>query len=131
MKKCFCFLLLAANLCSAQTIENYLAAPFPSELTASPDGKTIAWVFNDKGSRNIFVAEAPSFIAKPITAYSGDDGTEIGNVRFTPDGNQLLFVRGNGSNNNGEPANPAFLQTSTAGNVYIVNKDGQQLRKII
>jgi len=131
MRKYFCLLLIAANFCSAQTIENYLSAPFPTDLTASADGKTIAWVFNDKGSRNIFVAETPSFAAKPITAYRGDDGTEISNVQFTPDGNHILFVRGNGSNNNGEPANPAFLQASTAGNIYIVNKNGEELRKLI
>ena len=131
MKKYFFLLLLPANICSAQTIETYLAAPFPTELTASADGKTIAWIFNDKGSRNIFVAEAPLFAAKSITTYVGDDGTEISNIQFTPDGNQILFVRGNGSNNNGEPANPAFLQTPTAGNIYIVNKNGEQLRKLI
>src|SRR5215831_6488237 len=99
MKKCFFLLLIVTHFCSAQTIENYLSAPFPTDLTGSPDGKTIAWVFNDKGSRNVFVAEAPAFVAKSITAYVGDDGTEISNLQFTPDGGQILFVRGNGSNN--------------------------------
>jgi Tol biopolymer transport system component len=77
------------------------------------DGKAIAWLFNDKGSRNIYVAEAPDFTAKKITAYNGDDGIDINSLEFTPDGNQLVFVRGNPNNNNGEPANPAFLQIST------------------
>ena len=57
MKKNFFLLFMIANTCCAQTIENYLSAPFPTELTASSDGKTIAWVFNDRGSRNIYVAE--------------------------------------------------------------------------
>jgi Tol biopolymer transport system component len=131
MKKTFFSLFFAAQASSAQTIETYLAPPFPTDLTASADGKTIAWVFNDKGSRNIFVAEAPSFVAKAITNYTGDDGTEISNVEFTPDGNQILFVRGNAPNGNGETANPAFLQTSTAGNICIVNKNGEQFRKLI
>jgi dipeptidyl aminopeptidase/acylaminoacyl peptidase len=131
MKKYVFLFLIVAQASSAQTIENYLAAPFPTDLTASADGKTIAWIFNDKGSRNIFVAEAPSFAARAITNYTGDDGTEISNVEFTPDGNQILFVRGNAPNGNGETANPAFLQTSTAGNIYIVNKNGEQLRKLI
>src|SRR6476659_6955883 len=131
MKKYFFLLFMIVNTCCAQTIENYLAPPFPTDLTASADGKTIAWIFNDKGSRNIFVAEAPSFAARAITNYTGDDGTEISNVEFTPDGNQILFVRGNAPNGNGETANPAFLQTSTARNIFVANQNGAPLRKII
>lgn len=130
MRKLFLLIILSYQFASAQTIENYLSAPFPTELTASADGKTVAWVFNDKGSRNIYVADAPAFNAKAITNYKGDDGTEISSVEFTPDGNSIIFVRGNAPNNNGEPANPAFLQTSTARNIWIVNKDGSQLRKL-
>src|SRR3954469_4629970 len=131
MKKHFFLLLMIADTCCAQTIENYLAPPFPTDLIASADGKTIAWVFNDKGSRNIFVAEGPLFAAKAITNYAGDDGIDINNVQFTPGGNEILFVRGNPPNNDGEPANPAFLHTSTARAIFIANKNGGPLRKII
>ena len=131
MKKILFLLLVAVKISSAQTIENYLSAPFPTDLTSSSNGKTIAWVFNDKGSRNIYVAESPLFAAKKITGYAGDDGMEVNSLEFTPDGNQIVFVRGNAPNNNGEPANPAFLQTSTARNIWIINKDGSQLRKIV
>src|SRR6187455_22913 len=131
MKKIFFIFLVAANNVAVQAIENYLSVPFPTELTASVDGKIIAWVFNDKGSRNIYVAEAPVYTAKKITSYIGDDGVDISSLEFTPSGNQVVFVRGNASNNSGEPANPAFLQTSTARNIWIINKDGSQLRKII
>ena len=78
MKKYFFLLFMIVNTCCGQAIENYLCAtPISTDLTASVDGKTIAWVFNDKGSRNIFVAEAPSFAARAITNYIGDDGMEI------------------------------------------------------
>jgi len=131
MKKLFFLFCIASKICSAQTIENYLSAAYPTNLVASKDGKTIAWVFNDKGSRNIFVAEANGFTAKKITSYTGDDGIEINSLAFTPDGNQIVFVRGNSNNNSGEPANPAFLQTSTARNIWIINKDGNELKKIV
>ncbi|HEV8504041.1 MAG TPA: prolyl oligopeptidase family serine peptidase [Chitinophagaceae bacterium] len=131
MKKIFFLALIVPQFCFSQTIENYLAPPFPTDLIGSPDGKTIAWVFNDKGSRNIFVAEAPAFGAKAITSYSNDNGIEISNVEFTPDGSQIIFVRGNPPNNNGETANPAFLQLSTARNIFIVDKTGGQLKKVI
>ena len=131
MKKILVLFVLFVNKGNGQTIENYLSAPFPTGLKSSMDGKAIAWLFNDKGSRNIYVAEAPDFTAKKITAYNGDDGIDINSLEFTPDGNQLVFVRGNPNNNNGEPANPAFLQISTARHVWIINKDGSGARKII
>jgi dipeptidyl aminopeptidase/acylaminoacyl peptidase len=131
MKKILCLLALAANICSAQTIENYLSAPFPTNLIGSTNGKAIAWVFNNKGSRNVYVAEAPALNAHPVTNYVGDDGMDVSSLEFTPDGAQLVFVRGNAPNNSGEPANPAFLQTSTERNIWIINKDGSQLRKIV
>ena len=131
MKKIFFLFLVIAKIGSAQKIENYLSAPFPTDLNSLASGKTIAWVFNDKGSRNIYMAEVPAFNAKKITNYAGDDGMEVNSLEFTPDGNQIVFVRGNAPNNNNETANPAFLQTSTARNIWIINKDGSQLRKIV
>ena len=55
-----CFLVFIA-LHAQVTIENLLSVPFPSELKASADGKHIAWITDDKGSRNIFIADAPGF----------------------------------------------------------------------
>lgn len=130
MRRIIILCLLTVHICSAQTIEDFLSAPFPTSLTSSADGKAIAWVFNDKGSRNIYVAASPSFIAKKITSYTGDDGMGISDIQFTPDGNNLLFVRGNAKNKSGEPANPAFLQTSTASTIWVIGKDGNGLRKI-
>ena len=130
MKKIFLLSVFITHIATAQNIESYLSPPFPTDLTASPDGKTIAWVFNDKGSRNIYMAEAPSFTAKKITPYSGDDGMEINSLNFTPDGNSIVYVRGNGTNNRGEAANPAFLPTTTERNLWIIQKQGNNLRKI-
>ena len=64
MKKIFLLSVFITHIATAQNIESYLSPPCPTDLTASPDGKTIAWVFNDKGSRNIYVAEDPAFAAK-------------------------------------------------------------------
>ena len=69
------------------TLEQVMGAPFASELTASPKGG-VAWVFNSRGVRNIWVA------GRSVTAYSADDGQEITSLRWTPDGASLVFVRG-------------------------------------
>lgn len=130
MKKLYLFLLLCSQLAHSQSIPNLLAPPYPTSLTASPNGKCLAWVFNDKGSRNIYAAQSPAFKAAPITHFSGDDGMSVFGLQFTPDGAQLLFVRGNDPNNRGEFNNPALLQTSTEAITWICNADGSRLRSL-
>lgn len=132
MRKLICILLLSMVVsASAQlSIGNLLSAPFPTDLKSSDDGKTIAWVFNDKGERNIFIAASPSYRAKKITSYSGDIGVDISSLTFSPDGKQLVFIRGNSNNNRGEAANPAQLADNTDRNLFIINTDGTRLRKL-
>ena len=36
-----------------------MSAPFPTDLTAAPKGGAVAWVLDQNGARNIWVAEAP------------------------------------------------------------------------
>src|SRR5438105_10437611 len=112
----------------SQTIESFLSHPFPSGLTATNSGKAFAWVFNDKGSRNIYVSNDKGGNVKQLTHFTGDDGMEIDEIEFA--GNALLFVRGNAPNSNGETANPAFLQISTDRMIYIVEQNGSEPRKI-
>lgn len=82
------------------SLQSIKSAPFPGELTAAPTGSRIAWVFNENGRRNIWVAEPPEWQAKKITAYNTDDGQEITSLSFTHDGSRLVYVRGgdHGSN---------------------------------
>ena len=123
--------LSLANILSAQiTIENLLSVPFPTELKSSEDGKHIACVFNDKGARNLFIADAPDFKARMLTNNKTDNGIDITSVRFTPDGNKILFTQGNSNNGKDEAANPALLQQETGLTVWIIESDGKNLKKI-
>lgn len=112
----------------AQSISDYLSAPFPTGLVASPDGKSIAWVFNDKGERNVFFAKAPDYESKKLTEYEGDNGVDLGPLVFSPDGNTLLFVRGNSRNPAGQPANPAQLQENTDKKIYHLDLESGKIR---
>ncbi len=76
------------------SLDQVLTFPFPDNLVASPRGSTIAWTFNEQGARNIYVAQGPDFAAKKITPYQGDEGQEITSLRFSPDGNTIVYVRG-------------------------------------
>jgi dipeptidyl aminopeptidase/acylaminoacyl peptidase len=131
MRYLLIILLTGSLQCFGQsTIPDYLGAPFPTGLTASKDGKTIAWIFNEKGSRNLYAAKAPEFIPKRLTEFTGDDGMDISAPVFTSDGSIILFVRGNGTNSSGEPANPSQLQSSTDRVIWRVNNDGSHLQQI-
>src|SRR5439155_19466256 len=91
------------------TIEDILSMPQPDNLIASPTGSTIGWTFNERGARNIYVADAPGFIARRITSTSQDDGQELTDLSFSKDSKTIVYVRGgdHGSSRAGDPPNPA------------------------
>jgi dipeptidyl aminopeptidase/acylaminoacyl peptidase len=76
------------------TLEQVLSAPFPSELTASPAGGNLAWVLNERGARNVWVAMAPNYKGVRLTSYTEDDGQDVGQLQWTPDGKSVVYVRG-------------------------------------
>ena len=89
------FLLISQCLFSQSfTMEQVGKFSFPSELTASPVGEKIAWAMNEQGKRNVYFAEGPDFQPVQMTQFHEDDGQEISNLKFTADGNSLIFVRG-------------------------------------
>src|SRR5437660_10858869 len=95
------FLLLLILLPTVQaqttfTIEQILSSPFPSGLTSAKSGNGVAWVFDSKGVRNVWVAEGPDFAAtaRQITHYNADDGMPIASLKLPPAGKTILSVRG-------------------------------------
>ena len=65
--------------------------------------------FNERGARNVYVASAPGFEARRLTAYSQDDGQELTQLMFSNDGRTLVYVRGgdHGGRAGDAPPNPA------------------------
>jgi dipeptidyl aminopeptidase/acylaminoacyl peptidase len=76
------------------TLRQVLAYPFPQDLSASKSGDVIAWVVNLNGVRNVWVARGPAFRPQQVTRFTNDDGQEITQLTFSPDGRRLVFVRG-------------------------------------
>src|SRR5260370_5914913 len=89
------------------TLEQVMSSPFPSDLTVSKRGDKVAWAFDAEGKRNIWIAEAPAFTARPLTHYDKDDGQELSDPTVSPNGNALPFVRGGAKNQEGQAPNPA------------------------
>jgi dipeptidyl aminopeptidase/acylaminoacyl peptidase len=68
--------------------------PFATELASAEHGDVIAWVCNLDGVRNVWIARGPSFTPTQVTQYRQDDGQEITQLTFSPDGTRLVFVLG-------------------------------------
>ncbi|HJR09887.1 MAG TPA: prolyl oligopeptidase family serine peptidase [Rhodanobacteraceae bacterium] len=76
------------------TLEQVLSYPFPLDLTSARHGDRIAWVIDQNGVRNVWVAKAPDFKPHQVTRFTADDGQEITQLTFSPSGDALVFVRG-------------------------------------
>lgn len=125
--------LLSAGVVFAQPpfrLSQVMDSPFPEHLTASPRGETVAWVFNLRGVRNIWVAKGPDFQAHPITHYDSDNGQDISILRLTPDGQTVVYVRGNERNSQGQNADPSNSVQTPQQNVWAVSVSGGEPRQL-
>lgn len=113
------------------SVEDALSFSFASGLVASETGDRIAWVENDRGARNVWVAEGPAWQGRAVTAYPDDDGQEIGSLAFTPDGGHVLYVRGGAPNRQGEIPDPRSTPDAEGRAVWIVPTAGGEPRKLV
>lgn len=88
------------------TINDLLSAPFPSNLVTAPNHNKIAFVLNEEGIRNIWVAAGPSYIPKKVTSYNVDRGRNLSQLSFNQQGTHLTYRLGDGPNRSGEYPNP-------------------------
>ena len=129
LKTSFHFLLVAfgslslAAVCLAEsfTIEQVLSAPFPYGLTSASHAPRVAWIFDNKGERNIWVADAPGFVPRQVTHYTGDEGQQIASVRLSPDGKAIVYARGTELNKQETSANPLSLTKMPKQQAWAVN----------
>jgi dipeptidyl aminopeptidase/acylaminoacyl peptidase len=118
---------MPARAQSPFTLEQVLSAPFANELVAAKDGGRVAWVFNAKGVRNIWVADGPDFnhSARQVTHYTADDGQPIASLRLTPDGSTILYVLGSELNDVQESANPASSTKGAKQQAFALDVDAK------
>lgn len=97
-----CPLLLALVPCgpvqarahASFTLAQVLDYPYASGLAAAKQADAIAWVRDVDGVRNVWFAHGPDFQPVELTRYTQDDGQEITQLTFSPDGTRLVYVRG-------------------------------------
>jgi dipeptidyl aminopeptidase/acylaminoacyl peptidase len=71
-----------------------LSFPYVSGLVSAEHADRIAWVQDVRGVRNIWIAEEPNYTPRQLTHYEADDGQELTQLTFSPDGSKLVYVRG-------------------------------------
>ena len=104
----------AAAASGTFTIAQVLAYPFVPELQAAKSGDAIAFVRVLKGVRNVWVANGPAFRPRQVTRYTSDDGQELTQLTFAPDGKHLVYVRGGDHDANWEAKLPPDPDSSSA-----------------
>jgi dipeptidyl aminopeptidase/acylaminoacyl peptidase len=112
------------------TIEQAMSAPFPEALTSAPAGGAVAWVFDERGARNIWVATPPDYRARKLTPYNTDDGQDIAEVQWTPDGKSIVYVRGGDFEMGRAYPNPRSFPQGVKQDIWIVPVSGGPPRKL-
>ncbi len=92
-------------------LEAYLSYPFIDDLVSAKTGDEAAWVQTRKGVRNIWLVRGPDFTPRQLTGGTADDGQQLVDLTFSPDGKILAWGRGgaehNGWANGMPPPDPA------------------------
>lgn len=109
-----CTLLPIAQVWSF-TLEEVRSYAFPDSLVAAKQGAQAAWVVNDRGRRNVWVANGPDFAARQLTTYDQDDGQEISSLVLTEDGSRIVYVRGGEHGGNWDRGLPVNVLSHPAG----------------
>ncbi len=107
-----------------------MSSPFPSELKTAPHSGKVAWVLDENGARNIWVAEAPDYKGRRVTKFTADDGQEIAQMAWTPDGQSIVYVRGGDFETHRDNPNPASSPDAVEQAIWIAPLSGEPARKI-
>jgi dipeptidyl aminopeptidase/acylaminoacyl peptidase len=118
--------IMVAAATRSLTIEQISGAPFPSQLSAAPEGNRIAWIYNERGARNVWIGEkaGKAFHARRLTTYTADDGNDINDLVWNGDSHSLFYTRG-GDANGVLAVNPMSLAAGPkAGELWSVSIEG-------
>jgi dipeptidyl aminopeptidase/acylaminoacyl peptidase len=122
-------LITGHGIAQKNELESFISFSMASGFSADPQHHTVAWVENIQGIRNIYLSSNGKIMQ--LTNYQKDDGQELSNINFTPDGKKLIFVRGGAPNVQGANPNPASLTIAQSIGVYGIDVAGGEPYLII
>jgi dipeptidyl aminopeptidase/acylaminoacyl peptidase len=115
------------------TMAQVLHYPYATELASAEKGDAIAWVCDVAGSRNVWYAHGPEFKPVRLTHFTQDDGQEITQLTFSPDGSRLVYVRGGDHDGNWteeSPPDPADSPEKPVVAIWTVPLTGGEPQKV-
>ncbi len=116
------------------TLQQAMSAPFTSQLRAAPSKSRVVWEVDIDGRHNFWWAEPAAggkWIAKALTNYTEDDGQDVLTPAWTPDGNAVVYVRGENAAGGDHPVpNPAWFPDGAKQQIWIINASGGAPRLI-
>ena len=124
-------LLTAVPVAGQLTVRDVMTYSFAQGLVAAARAEVIAWVENDRGARNVWVAQGPAWSGRALTRYDLDDGQESAGLALTPDGAQVLYVRGGAPNPQGEAPDPISTPDVEGRSVWVVPTSGGEPHKVV
>jgi dipeptidyl aminopeptidase/acylaminoacyl peptidase len=113
----------------AYGVADVLSAPFPDNLTASPDGTVLVWKVDASGVRNLYTNAGGTIHV--LTHFNADDGGDIFSPAVTVDNGAAIFFRGNaGDEGTDANANPLSLVPPPQRTLYVVPLAGGEPVKL-
>jgi dipeptidyl aminopeptidase/acylaminoacyl peptidase len=112
------------------SLEAIMSAPLPHAAVASPAGTRFAWVEDLRGVQNIWVYDAEDDTSRRVTSYTVDEGQGLHQLTWLPDGEGIVYVRGQGPNAWGENENPTSDPRGAERALWSVRVEGDVPRRI-
>ena len=100
-------------------------------MHAAPGGGKVVWMLNERGARNLWVAAAPDYKGRRLTAYTEDDGQDLGMIQWAADGRSIIYVRGGNLEQVGQAGpNPRSLAQMPDQSIWVISFDGGAPKKL-
>ena len=112
------------------SLADILSPAYPSGLVAAKSVDRIAWIFNDRGARNVWTAAAPDFRPVNLTGFGRDEVFEIDEVFLTDDGQTAVFIKGGAPNEAGWVTNSDSDPDGREQAIWAVRTDGGRPWKV-
>ncbi|MBL8269263.1 prolyl oligopeptidase family serine peptidase [Steroidobacter sp.] len=115
-----------ADTSSAAALQRYLGnLPAVGELVGAENAATFAWVRTLAGRSSIWIAEGTGRTARERWAYREDDGIPLSQLKLSPDGRYLVYVRGSWPNAQGEINNSLDAPDAPERALWVLDTHGE------
>lgn len=116
----------------SNSLRDLLSTPYVGKVTGAAKADRLVFAVNEKGHRNVYLAEGPVYKIQKLTAFDQDDAQELSSLAISDDGKWVIFVRGGDHGANSAPVatNSASLVKNTTIAIYSYSVEDNKLYAI-